>query len=232
MGGLARACAASRRPDGKETRVTESNIKSHQSNVKPDQPPASFSDRARGWSARLVVPMATALGRLGFTPDGLTLIGLALILATAVVLALGHNVWGGALFIIAGIFDALDGTLARVTNRQTRFGAFLDSTCDRYADAAILFGVMVPFLQKGQQIEVMLAFIALVGSVLVSYTRARAEGLGLECKVGLLTRFERFIIIAIGLFFNLVTPMLWVMAILTNVTAIQRMVHVWTITRE
>jgi len=201
--------------------VTESNVKSQISNIKP---PASFSDRARGWSTRLVVPAATALGRLGFTPDGLTFIGLALILATAVVLALGHNV--------AGIFDALDGTLARVTNRQTRFGAFLDSTSDRYADAAILFGVMVPFLQTGREIQVMLAFIALVGSVLVSYTRARAEGLGLECKVGLLTRFERFIIIAIGLFFNLVTPMLWVMAILTNVTAIQRIVHVWRITRE
>ena len=209
--------------------MTESNVKSQISNIKP---PASFSDRARGWSTRLVVPAATALGRLGLTPNGLTLIGLALILATAVVLALGHNVWGGALFIIAGIFDALDGTLARVTNRQTRFGAFLDSTSDRYADAAILFGVMVPFLQTGREIQVMLAFIALVGSVLVSYTRARAEGLGLECKVGLLTRFERFIIIAIGLFFNLVTPMLWVMAILTNVTAIQRIVHVWRITRE
>ena len=212
--------------------MTEQNIKSQRSNAKPDKPPVSFSDRARGWSARLVVPAATALGRLGLTPNGLTLIGLALILATAVVLAQGYNVWGGVLFIIAGVFDALDGTLARVTNRQTRFGAFLDSTSDRYADAAILFGVMVPFLQRGQEIEVMLAFIALVGSVLVSYTRARAEGLGLECKVGLLTRFERFIIIAIGLFFNLVTPMLWVMAILTNVTAIQRIVHVWTITRE
>ncbi len=207
--------------------MTEENIKYQKSNVKP---PASFSDRARGWAARLVVPVATALGRLGLTPNGLTVIGLMLILATAVVLALGHNVWGGVLFIVAGIFDALDGTLARVTNRQTRFGAFLDSTADRYADAAILFGVMVPFLQRGQTIEVILAFIALIGSVLVSYTRARAEGLGLECKVGLLTRFERFIIIAIGLFFNWVTPMLWVMAILTNVTAIQRIVYVYKIT--
>ena len=211
--------------------MTESNIKKV-SNVKPDDnPPSSFSDRARGWSNRLVVPAAKALGRLGLTPNGLTLIGLALILVTAIVLALGHNVWGGVLFIVAGIFDALDGTLARVSDRKSRFGAFLDSTSDRYADAAILFGVMAPFLQKGQPTEVILAFIALIGSMLVSYTRARAEGLGLECKVGLLTRFERFIIIAIGLFFNLVTPMLWVMAVLTNVTAVQRIVYVWTITR-
>ena len=213
--------------------MTEPNPQSQISNAQAgDQPPASFSDRARGWAAKLVVPTAKALGRLGLTPNGLTLIGLALILVTAIVLAKDHNVWGGALFVVAGIFDALDGTLARVTDRKTHFGAFLDSTCDRYADAAILFGVMVPFLQRGQQMQVMLAFIALVGSVLVSYTRARAEGLGLECKVGLLTRFERFIIIAIGLFFNWVTPMLWVMAILTNVTAVQRIVHVWTITRE
>ncbi len=210
--------------------MTESNINYQAPHVKSDKPPSSFSDWARGWAARLVVPVAKALGRLGLTPNGLTLIGLVLIVATAVVLALGHNFWGGVLFIVAGIFDALDGTLARVTNRQTRFGAFLDSTADRYADAAILFGVMVPFLERGQQIQVMLAFIALVGSVLVSYTRARAEGLGLECKVGLLTRFERFIIIAIGLFFNWVTPMLWVMAILTNVTAIQRIAYVQKIT--
>jgi CDP-diacylglycerol--glycerol-3-phosphate 3-phosphatidyltransferase len=200
--------------------------------TEPDfRPPISFSDRARGLSARLVVPAATALGRLGLTPNGLTLIGLALILATAIVLAMGHTFWGGVLFLVAGAFDALDGTLARVTNRKTRFGAFLDSTSDRYADAAILFGVMVPFLRRGQSTEVILAFIALIGSVLVSYTRARAEGLDLECKVGLLTRLERFIIIAIGLFFNLITPMLWVMAILTHVTAIQRIVYVWQVTR-
>src|SRR5512137_1614520 len=167
------------------------------SNVKPDQPPLSFSDRARGWSARLVVPTATALGRLGLTPNGLTLIGLALILATAVALALGHNVWGGVLFIIAGVFDALDGTLARMTNRKTRFGAFLDSTSDRYADAAILFGMMFPFLRAVQPTEVILTFVAVIGTVLVSYTRARAEGLGLECNVGLLTRLERFLIIAV-----------------------------------
>lgn len=192
---------------------------------------ATFSDWARKSSERIVGPLASALGRLGFTPNSLTFVGLVLIALTAVVLALGYTFWGGVLFLVAGVFDAFDGTLARQTNRKTRFGAFLDSTADRYADAAILIGVMVPFLQRGQQTEVILAFIALVGSVLVSYTRARAEGLGLECKVGLLTRLERFIIIAVGLFFNWITPMLWVMAILTHVTAIQRIVYVWQITR-
>jgi CDP-diacylglycerol--glycerol-3-phosphate 3-phosphatidyltransferase len=202
------------------------------SDVKSDQPPVTFSDRARLWAARFINPVALALGRLGLTPNMLTFIGLALILLTAIVLAFGYTRWGGLLFLLSGLFDALDGTLARLTNRKTRFGAFLDSTSDRYADAAILFGVMVPFMQRGQLIEVILAFVALVGSLLVSYTRARAEGLGLECKVGLLTRLERFIIISIGLLFNWVALMLWVLAILANFTAMQRIVYVWQITRE
>jgi CDP-diacylglycerol--glycerol-3-phosphate 3-phosphatidyltransferase len=162
----------------------------------------------------------------------LTVIGLALIFVTAVVIALGYPFWGGVLFVLSGIFDALDGTLARAMNRKTRFGAFLDSTCDRYADGVILLGMMIPYLRAGSQTEVILAFVAVIGSVLVSYTRARAEGLGLECKVGLLTRLERFIIIAVGLFFNWVTPALWVLAALTNFTAIQRVVYVWKITRK
>ena len=191
----------------------------------------SFSDWVRTWDDKFLVPMATALGRLGFTPNRLTLIGLVLILITAVVLGLGYTTWGGVLFLLSGIFDALDGTLARLTNCKTRFGAFLDSTCDRYADAAILIGVMIPYLRAGQQAQVILAFVALIGSLLISYTRARAEGLGLECKIGLLTRFERFLIIAIGLIFNGVTPMLWVLAVLANFTALQRIVHVWRMTR-
>lgn len=194
--------------------------------------PASFSDWARTWGAQLLVPIATLLARLGFTPNALTLLGLALTLGVAVVLALGHTALGGWLFLLAGAFDALDGTLARLMNRKTRFGAFLDSTCDRYADAAILMGMMIPFLRSGQYTPVILAVASIVGSVLVSYTRARAEGLGLECKVGLLTRLERFLLIAAALILNKVTLVLWVLAVLSNFTAIQRIVHVWRITRE
>jgi CDP-diacylglycerol--glycerol-3-phosphate 3-phosphatidyltransferase len=175
--------------------------------------------------------MAVALGHLGLTPNMLTFIGLALVFATAAVIALGYNTWGGVLFVLSGAFDALDGTLARLTNRKTHFGAFLDSTSDRYADAAILFGMMLPFLRAGRPAEVVLAFVAIVGSLLVSYTRARAEGLGLECKVGLLTRLERFLIIALGLVLNQVALALWALAILANFTAIQRIVYVWQITR-
>jgi len=193
---------------------------------------ASFSDWARTWGARLLAPIATLLARLGFTPNSLTLVGLALTLGVAVVLALDYTTLGGWLFLLAGAFDALDGTLARQTNRKTRFGAFLDSTCDRYADAAILMGMMIPFLRSGQQTQVVLAVASIIGSVLVSYTRARAEGLGLECKVGLLTRLERFLLIAAALILDQVTLVLWVLAALSNFTAIQRIVHVWRITRE
>jgi CDP-diacylglycerol--glycerol-3-phosphate 3-phosphatidyltransferase len=91
--------------------------------------------------------------------------------------------------------------------------------------------MMVPFLRAGRHTEVILAFVSIIGSVMVSYTRARAEGLGLECKVGLLTRFERFLIIAVALILNQVTPVLWLLAVLTNLTALQRIAHVWRITR-
>ncbi len=197
----------------------------------PKKRPATFSDWARTWGSKLLVPVATLLGRLGLTPNMLTLFGLAMTLGVAVVLALGYTRLGGWLFLLAGVFDALDGTLARLTNRKTRFGAFLDSTSDRYADAAILMGMMIPFLRAGRHTEVILAFVSIIGSVMVSYTRARAEGLGLDCKVGLLTRFERFLIIAVALILNQVTPVLWLLAVLTNLTALQRIAHVWRITR-
>jgi CDP-diacylglycerol--glycerol-3-phosphate 3-phosphatidyltransferase len=193
---------------------------------------ASFSDWARTWGARVLAPIAALLARMGFTPNALTLLGLVLTLGVAVILALGHTRLGGWLFLLAGAFDALDGTLARQTNRKTRFGAFLDSTCDRYADAAILMGMMVPFLRSGQHTPVILAVASIIGSLLVSYTRARAEGLGLECKVGLLTRLERFLLIAVALILDQAVPVLWVLAALSNFTAIQRIVHVWRITRE
>jgi CDP-diacylglycerol--glycerol-3-phosphate 3-phosphatidyltransferase len=199
---------------------------------KPDKTHStSFSDWARRWGARFLVPVASLLARLGLTPNKLTLMGLALTCAVAFVLALGHTTEGGWLFLLAGAFDALDGTLARLMDCKTRFGAFLDSTCDRYSDAIILMGMMIPFLRAGQHTQVILAFASIIGSVLVSYTRARAEGLGLECKVGLLTRFERFLIIAAALIFNQVTLVLWLLAVLTNFTALQRILHVWRLTR-
>jgi CDP-diacylglycerol--glycerol-3-phosphate 3-phosphatidyltransferase len=204
-----------------------------ESGLKPKQP-ASFSEWARTWGEKITRPVARVLERLGLTPNAATLLGLALNFGVAVVLALGYTTWGGWLLLLAGAFDALDGALARQMNRKTRFGGFLDSTCDRYAEAAIFLGLMIPFLRSGSQgqMQVILIFVTLVGSILISYTRARAEGLGLECKVGLLTRLERFLIMAAALILNQVTLALWLLAVLTHFTALQRIAYVWRITRE
>ncbi len=192
--------------------------------------PATLSDWARRWSARLLQPAVRLLARLGFSPNSVTLIGLALNLGVALLLAKGLLLWGGILMLLAGLFDALDGSLARLTGRQTRFGAFLDSTLDRYSEALTLLGLMWFYLGTNSRIEVMLIAASLVGSILVSYTRARAEGLGLECKGGLLTRLERVIIISAALILGLVQPALWLVAILTNFTALQRIIYVWQAT--
>ncbi len=206
--------------------VTENGLK--------PKPPASFSEWARRWGEAITAPVARTLGRLGLSPNAATLLGLALNFCVAVVLGLGHTSLGGWLLLFAGAFDALDGALARQMNRKTRFGGFLDSTCDRYAEAAIFLGLMIPYLRAGSQgqVQVILIFVTLVGSVLISYTRARAEGLGLECKVGLLTRLERFLIMAAALILNQVTLALWFLAVLTHFTALQRIVYVRRITRE
>ncbi len=198
------------------------------------KPVASFSDWARTWGAKVLVPVAGLLAQLGVTPNLLTLVGLGLTLVVAALLAWGYTSWGGWLLLLAGVFDALDGTLARLTGHMTRFGAFLDSTCDRYADAAILIGLSIPFMRAGDQghIPLVLIFVTLVGSLLTSYTRARAEGLGVECQVGLLPRLVRFLIMAVALISGQVTPALWLLAVLTNLTALQRIWHVWRVTRE
>lgn len=200
--------------------------------VEPDvRRTATLSDWARKWGSGLLSTLIKPLAAAGVTPNALTVAGLLLNAGVAAVLATGHLAWGGGLILLAGVFDALDGSLARLTGQQSRFGAFLDSTLDRYSDALVFVGLAWFYLGSGARGEIMLIFAALVGSVMVSYTRARAEGLGLECKGGLLTRFERVLIIAVALIIGWVQPMLVLMAILTNVTAAQRIWHVWRVTR-
>ncbi|MDE3090340.1 MAG: CDP-alcohol phosphatidyltransferase family protein [Chloroflexota bacterium] len=167
----------------------------------------------------------------------LTLIGFAAMCGVGVVLAFGNFALGGVLIIAAGVFDALDGTLARLTNRVTKFGAFLDSTTDRFAEGALFFGIMYAYLQRGMTFVAYLVFLALLGSLMVSYTRARAEGIGVECKEGLMTRFERIALLVIGLILTGVlgdAPLLIALAILAifaNVTAVQRMWLVYRATK-
>jgi len=183
------------------------------------------------------------LARLGITPNTLTVLGLLLSIVTAGVIAQGFLFVGGLLVLFAGIFDMFDGALARAQNAATTFGAFFDSTLDRYSESIILFGLLW-YTLKATTLEslwpfpyeqswmISLIYIAVVGSLMVSYTKARAEGLGLELKTGLLARPERVVILAIGLITGTVIWAILLLAIFSNVTAVERIVHIWRATRQ
>ena len=174
----------------------------------------------------------------------MTTIGLLLSIVAAAVIAQGLLVAGGLLVLFAGIFDMFDGAMARVRHAATTYGAFFDSTLDRYSESIILLGLLLYALQRPdlhdaiwpfaneQRWMIILIFIAVVGSLMVSYTKARAEGLGLECKTGLLARPERVVILAIGLLSGTTILAVFLLAILSQVTAIERVVYVWRITSQ
>ena len=185
-------------------------------------------DHLRPLARRLAEHPARLLARTGISPNALTLVGLVLNLLVALVIASGDLVLGGVLILLANAFDMMDGALARVTGRASHFGAFLDSTLDRYAEAIMYLGVMVWLYSAGDGSSLVAAYIGIVGSFMVSYTRARAEGLGVGGEVGWLPRPERILLLAVGLMFHhyLLVPILWLLALLTNVTAVQRMIHV------
>jgi len=175
-------------------------------------------------------PIARLVGRTGVSPNAVTLTGVVLNLGVAWILAQGHMRIGGLLVPLVSLFDALDGTLARLTGKRSRFGAFLDSTMDRFSEAIVYLGLLVFYTRLGAGREILLIYVTIVGSLMVSYARARAEGLGLDCKVGLLTRLERTVVLTVALILDQVPTALWVLAILTNFTALQRMYHVWRAT--
>jgi CDP-diacylglycerol--glycerol-3-phosphate 3-phosphatidyltransferase len=180
----------------------------------------------------LAETIARALARTGVSPTQLTFIGFALNVAVAAVLAAGLLPLGGALLLAAGAFDTLDGALARVAKRATTFGAFLDSTLDRYSEAALLLGLLYDASRRGDVAVSVATYVAIVGSLLVSYCRARAEGLGLDCEVGIAPRPERVVALGVGLLVGLELPVLILLALITQVTAVQRILHVYQLTRE
>ena len=192
--------------------------------------PAMMKLRLEHWvRARaqvVLVPLARISERLGLTPNMLTLIGLALNALVAVVLARGSIFVGGVLLLFASSFDAMDGTLARVTRRQSRFGAFFDSTIDRYSAAVVYGGLLVYHIDVNARTETLMVYAAIIGSLMVSYARARAEGLDIECRVGMLTRADRMVVLAVGLVLGWVKPALWFVAVFANLTAAQRILHV------
>ncbi len=171
--------------------------------------------------------MLSALRWLRITPNEVTIAGTVLNVAAAALVITDHLIYAGIVFLVAGCFDMLDGALARLAQKVTPFGAFLDSTLDRVSEGVIFAAIAYLLALEGRSIDVALVVLALLGSVLVSYTRARAESLGLECKVGLMSRPERIILIALGLFFDVLPYVIYIMLALTVFTVIQRVVHTY-----
>ncbi|BAM01938.1 MULTISPECIES: CDP-alcohol phosphatidyltransferase family protein [Caldilinea] len=192
-----------------------------------------LSKYGRDWIATPLNQIARALEGTGVSPNVLTLIGFGLTGIVAIILATGNLFLGGLLLIVAALFDTLDGALARNTDQVTVFGAFLDSTLDRYSEAVTLLGLMIFYSGRpdGAIYTLLLAF-TLAGSLMVSYTRARAEAVGIECKEGLFQRTERIAVLIVGLLTGWMMPVLWILAVFTNLTALQRIFDVYAKSRS
>ena len=160
-------------------------------------------------------------------PNVLTFIGLVINVYAAVLLASGRFRAAGFVIIGAGVFDMVDGRVARETNRVTRFGGFFDSVLDRYSDLALLMGLLVWYGSINRPFYVVLTALAMTGCVMVSYTRARAENSIPACKVGFMERPERIVLVILGALFDRMAPVLWVIAVLANWTVVHRMVFTW-----
>jgi CDP-diacylglycerol--glycerol-3-phosphate 3-phosphatidyltransferase len=185
-------------------------------------------DIRRNLAYRITNPIVRILSKSGITPNTLTLINLALNIVAAYVVATGDFLPGGVLVLVSGLFDLLDGALARFIKQTTKFGAILDSTVDRISEAATLCGLLIWYVpQEGASLKIIFIFVVLIGSFLVSYIRARAEGLGWQCQVGLFTRAERVIVLAIGLLINQIFIALCVLAVFVFITVVQRLVYLW-----
>jgi CDP-diacylglycerol--glycerol-3-phosphate 3-phosphatidyltransferase len=160
-------------------------------------------------------------------PNVLTFLGLLINVGAAWLLAVGQFRWAGAVIIGAGLFDMVDGRVARETNRVTRFGGFFDSVLDRYSDLGLLIGLLVWYGSIGRFSYVVLTAVAMIACVMVSYVRARAENSIPMCKVGFMERPERVVLVIIGALFDRMAPVLWVIAVLGNLTVIHRMIFTW-----
>lgn len=193
----------------------------------------------------IITPVIKGMIRIGFTPNLVTTIGFVLNIAATIMLlyAAGEMTgstsivgWSGAVILFAGLFDMMDGRLARIGNMSSRFGALWDSTLDRYSELFTLFGIAMYLILNSWVTGGVLTFLAMVGSVMVSYVRARAEGLGIECKVGLMQRPERVVLTSLGAILCGIFDNLWflvvpivIIAILANITAFWRICHCYKV---
>lgn len=191
--------------------------------------PKTFTDHLRLRFKNVLDPIGRFLNGLGLTPNTMTILGLVGNMIAGVIIASGHIVLGGIVILLTAPIDAIDGTMARLRGKATRFGAFLDSVSDRYSELFAFGGLLYYYMQQDNALACLLAFIAAAGSTMVSYSRARAESIGYEAKNGLMTRIERYIVLVPMLLINQPLIALWILAILTNFTALQR---VWSVRKQ
>ncbi len=179
----------------------------------------------------LADPVARLLLRAHVRPNQLTVLGLGVSLVVAYTFAQGHLRIGAGLLAVAGLFDFFDGSLARLANRESAFGAFLDSVVDRYSDLVVLLGIVLYYERLDVTAGVFFTMAALIGTIMVSYTKARAQSIGVACEIGLMERPERIILLIAGGVFHLLFPAMVALAVLTNFTALHRIVYVRRVSR-
>lgn len=183
--------------------------------------------RVRQWMLRI----GAVLARWGVSPNVLTVAGLILNVLVAMTIAMGHLQAGGVFLLFASAFDMLDGAVARANDQATPFGGFLDSTLDRYSEIIVFFGLLMYLLStEDARPGSILIFLAITGSLMVSYARARAEAQGFKASGGILPRPERIVILAVAMIIGQPTWALWLLAALTHATAITRILQVWRVT--
>ena len=196
---------------------------------------ARLSEVRKAVAGYLTEPAVRLLGRTSITPGATTWFGFLLAVGAAALIITGHLFAAGFMVLMAGFFDILDGALARHTNQVTPFGTVLDSTVDRLSEAVLLIGILVLYARDHSFAIILLVCIALLASLLVSYIRARAEAIGLKCEVGLFTRAERVIVLALGLLLsqiaNALVIALAIIVVFSFVTVGQRLIYVWQQTK-
>jgi CDP-diacylglycerol--glycerol-3-phosphate 3-phosphatidyltransferase len=180
----------------------------------------------------ILMAIVRAFAATGISPNVLTVIGFGVTLMGAYLFAYGYFRWAGLAVVLAGLFDMLDGRVARLSNQVTPFGGFLDSVLDRYSDLCLMIGLLLFYGRANRSWYVVLVAVAMIGSVMTSYARARAENLIPTCKVGFLERPERMVLIIIGALFDRMAPVLWIIAVLSTWTVIHRVVYTWQESRQ
>lgn len=192
----------------------------------------SFSEKIKVTTEPLFLPFVKILMKFNIHPNVVTFFCFFGFVLSAIFIAQGKFIIAGIILILFGPLDAMDGLLARTANKVSKLGAFLDSAMDRYGEIFLFLAFTYYFILKGSISGIIISFLGITGSLMVSYTRARAEGLGFSCKVGILTRFERIFLIILSLILESIFLVLTLLALLTHLTALQRIWHVYKLSKE